>query len=119
MRSGATGTGASPSLIALQHRHLRRDIVDDAGSPALALGPLGACDTTRPREPADIVVASRYHGILIASPAQKPLLGITYRRKRFAVIATMDHADPVVEAACWEADLLYREVLRVVTGGQR
>jgi polysaccharide pyruvyl transferase WcaK-like protein len=54
----------------------------------------------------DIVVASRYHGILIALLLEKPVLGIAYHPKSLELMATMGQAEYAIEAARCEPDLL-------------
>ena len=54
----------------------------------------------------DLVVANRYHGILISLLLQKPVLALAYHGKTFELMAMMGQAEYAVEASSCTTELL-------------
>jgi polysaccharide pyruvyl transferase WcaK-like protein len=54
----------------------------------------------------DIVVATRYHGIVVPYVLNRPVLGIAYQRKSVDLMAQMGQAEYVVDINSFDADSL-------------
>lgn len=54
----------------------------------------------------DIVVATRFHGILISYLLEKPVLGISYHKKTDDLMAQMGQSEYVLDISCLDLDFL-------------
>jgi len=80
IRKAMNGSGNSPNLLAGQKIQGLEDLVSEI-------------------ERADLVVANRYHGILISLMMNKPVLGIAYHEKSRALLAQAGQGDYVLNIA--------------------
>ena len=106
LRFFPTQLRADPSVIE-DIRALLRDngaIVDDdpfARSPMRSLEDLMLRLATM-----DIVVATRYHGVLLAAAVHRPVLAIAYYRKTVDLMAQIGQSDYVVDITSFDATAL-------------
>ncbi len=80
IRKAMNGSGNSPNLLAGQKIQGLEDLVSEI-------------------ERADLVVANRYHGILISLMMNKPVLGVAYHEKSRALLAQAGQGDYVLNIA--------------------
>lgn len=90
IRKAMNGTGNSPNLLAGQKIQGLEDLVSEI-------------------ERADLVIANRYHGILISLMMNKPVLGVAYHEKSRALLAQAGQGDFVLNIADFKTeDLIER-----------
>jgi polysaccharide pyruvyl transferase WcaK-like protein len=65
-------------------------------------------DLMKTIQSADLIVATRFHGVLLALYAGKPVLGVCYYRKTRELMAQMGQDDYAVDLETMEADDLMR-----------
>ena len=90
IRKAMNGSGNSPNLLAGQKIQGLEDLVSEI-------------------ERADLVIANRYHGILISLMMNKPVLGVAYHEKSRALLAQAGQGDFVLNIADFKTeDLIER-----------
>jgi polysaccharide pyruvyl transferase WcaK-like protein len=90
IRSAMNGSGNSPNLLAGQKIQGLEDLVSEI-------------------ERADLVIANRYHGILISLMMNKPVLGVAYHEKSRALLAQAGQGEFVLNIADFKTeDLIER-----------
>lgn len=90
IRRAMNGSGDSPNLLAGQKIQGLEDLVSEI-------------------ERADLIVANRYHGILISLMMNKPVLGVAYHEKSRALLAQAGQEDFVLNIADFKTeDLIER-----------
>ena len=80
IRHAMNGSGHSPNLLASQHIETIEDLISEISR-------------------ADLIVANRYHGILISLMMNKPVLGVAYHEKSRALLAQVGQGDYVLNIA--------------------
>src|SRR5262249_8086474 len=90
IRRAMNGSGDSPNLLQGQKIQNLEDLVSEIAR-------------------ADLIIANRYHGILISLMMNKPVLGVAYHEKSRALLAQAGQGDYVLNIADFRAeDLIER-----------
>jgi polysaccharide pyruvyl transferase WcaK-like protein len=87
IRQAMNGSGHSPNLLAGQRIETIEDLISEISR-------------------ADLVVANRYHGILISLMMNKPVLGVAYHEKSRALLAQVGQGDYVLNIADFKTEEL-------------
>jgi polysaccharide pyruvyl transferase WcaK-like protein len=87
IRQTLNGSGHSPNFLAGQSVQTLEDLVSEISR-------------------ADLVVANRYHGILISLMMNKPVLGVAYHEKSRALLAQVGQGDYVLNVADFKTEQL-------------
>lgn len=87
IRQAMNGSGHSPNLLAGQHIETIEDLISEISR-------------------ADLIVANRYHGILISLMMNKPVLGVAYHEKSRALLAQVGQGDYVLNIADFKSEEL-------------
>jgi polysaccharide pyruvyl transferase WcaK-like protein len=85
IRQAMNGSGHSPNLLAGQHIETIEDLISEISR-------------------ADLIVANRYHGILISLMMNKPVLGVAYHEKSRALLAQVGQGDYVLNIADFKSE---------------
>src|SRR5713226_446604 len=87
IRKAMNGSGKSENILPGQHIETIQDLVSEISR-------------------ADLVVANRYHGILISLMMNKPVLGVAYHEKSWALLAQAGQGDYVLNIADFKTEEL-------------
>jgi len=94
IRQAMNGSGHSPNILAGQHIETIEDLISEISR-------------------ADLIVANRYHGILISLMMNKPVLGVAYHEKSRALLAQVGQGDYVLNIVDFKSEDLIASFARL------